>query len=94
MFYEYVKTHVEEAFGTHHRIEPENHVTEDDDVDLIQIPNIKRLISSSSCLDNLTTKGLYLLAMVVTGGSFNSEITRCKLKKGYQGFSFKCYKVC
>jgi len=35
MFYEYVKTHVEEAFGTHHRIEPENHVTEDDDVDLM-----------------------------------------------------------
>lgn len=81
MFYESVRTHVEEAFGMHH-IEQENHVTVDD-IDLIQIPNMKRLISS--CLDNLTTKGLYLLAMIVTGGSFKSEITRCKLKKVIKG---------
>ncbi|RDY12660.1 hypothetical protein CR513_02473, partial [Mucuna pruriens] len=77
MFYESVRTYVEDAFGAP-RIEHENHVPQDD-MDLFRIPNMKRLILS--CLDNLTTKGLYLLAMIVTGGSFKSEITRCKLKK-------------
>ena len=44
---------------------------------------LKRLISS--CLDNLTTKGLYLLAMIVTVGSVRSEKTRCNLKKIVKG---------
>ncbi|XP_027354034.1 uncharacterized protein LOC113864479 isoform X2 [Abrus precatorius] len=82
MFYESIRTHVEDAFGAH-CIERENHVPQDDDTHLMQMPNMKRLISS--CLDNLTTKGLYLLAMIVTGGSAKSEITRCKLKKIIKG---------
>ncbi|TKY67482.1 hypothetical protein E2542_SST10376 [Spatholobus suberectus] len=81
MFYESVRTHVEDAFGAH-RIEQENYAPQDD-MDLIRIPNMKRLISS--CLDNLNTKGLYFLSVIVTGGSFKSEMTRCKLKKTIKG---------
>ncbi|XP_061353788.1 uncharacterized protein LOC133298510 [Gastrolobium bilobum] len=81
IFYESVRTRVEGAFGKHH-IERENHVLQDD-IHLMHTPNIKRLISS--CLDKLTTKGLYLLAMIVTGGSVKSERTRCNLKKIIKG---------
>ncbi|KAK7264374.1 hypothetical protein RJT34_31982 [Clitoria ternatea] len=76
MFYHSVRAHVERNFGVH-RVERDAHVPQDD-MHLIQMPNVKKLISS--CLDNLTTKGLYHLAMIVTGGSFKSELTRCKLK--------------
>ncbi|ESW05694.1 hypothetical protein PHAVU_011G201600 [Phaseolus vulgaris] len=81
MFYESVKAHVEDALGAH-RFEQESDIPKGD-MDLIQTLNVKRLISP--LLDNLTTKGLYLLAMIVTGSSFNSEITRCKMKKVIKG---------
>ncbi|KAJ1410471.1 hypothetical protein SESBI_21972 [Sesbania bispinosa] len=74
IFYESVRTHVEGAFGAH-CIERENNIPLDD-MSLIQIPNMKRL--TLSCLDILTTKGLYNLAMIVMGGSVNSEITCAK----------------
>ncbi|WVY99066.1 hypothetical protein V8G54_031217 [Vigna mungo] len=77
MFYESVKTHLEDAVGEH-CFEQENDIPKGD-MDLIQTLNMKRLISP--LLDNLTTKGLYLLAMIVTGCSFKSEITRCKMKR-------------
>jgi len=77
MFYESVKTHLEDALGAH-RSEQENDIPKGD-MDFIQTLNLKRLISP--LLDNLTTKGLYLLAMIVTGSSFKSEITRCKMKR-------------
>ncbi|BAT96100.1 uncharacterized protein HKW66_Vig0184470 [Vigna angularis] len=77
MFYESVKTHLEDAVGEH-CFEQENDIPKGD-MDLIQTLNMKRLISP--LLDNLTTKGLYLLAMIVTGGSFKSEVTRCKMKR-------------
>ncbi|BAT81059.1 hypothetical protein VIGAN_03071400 [Vigna angularis var. angularis] len=77
MFYESVKTHLEDADGEH-CFEQENDIPMGD-MDLIQTVNMKRLISP--LLDNLTTKGLYLLAMIVTGSSFKSEITRCKMKR-------------
>ncbi|XP_014503842.1 uncharacterized protein LOC106764126 [Vigna radiata var. radiata] len=77
MFYESVKTHLEDADGEH-CFEQENDIPKGD-MDLIQTLNMKRLISP--LLDNLTTKGLYLLAMIVTGSSFKSEITRCKMKR-------------
>jgi len=81
MFYESVKAHVEDALGAH-RFEQESDIPKGD-MDLIQTLDVKRLISP--LLDNLTTKGLYLLAMIVTGSSFNSEITRCKMKKVIKG---------
>lgn len=76
-----MRTQVEGAFGACH-IERENLIPQDD-MDLTQIPNLKRL--TLSCLDNLTTKGLYLLAMIVGGGSVESEITRGNLKKYIKG---------
>ncbi|KAF1896992.1 hypothetical protein Lal_00034693 [Lupinus albus] len=79
IFYESVKTHVEGAFGGLDD-ERENHVPQDD-IYFIDIPsiNLKRLISS--CLNNLTNKGLYHLAMILNGGSVKSGITRSKLKR-------------
>lgn len=77
MFYESVKAYVEGATGACN-VESDNHILQDDKL-LIDIPNIKRLISS--CLNNMTTKGLYLLAMIITGDSAKLEKTRCKLKK-------------
>ncbi|KAL2328879.1 hypothetical protein Fmac_022306 [Flemingia macrophylla] len=81
IFHEAVRIRVEDAFGGH-RIKQEKQASHDD-MDLIQIPNMKRLISW--CLDNFTINGLYLLAKIVTGDSFNYEMTRCKLKKVIKG---------
>ncbi|CAI8616696.1 unnamed protein product [Vicia faba] len=77
MFYESVRTHVERAFGAHY-IERENSIPQDDK-DLNRIPDLNRLMLS--CLDNLTTKGLYLLAMIVSGDTAKYERTRGSLKK-------------
>ncbi|XP_058730059.1 uncharacterized protein LOC131602076 [Vicia villosa] len=77
MFYESVRTHVERAFGAHY-IERENSIPQDDK-DLNRIPNLNRLILS--CLDSLTTKGLYRLAMIVSGDTAKCERTRGSLKK-------------
>ncbi|XP_028799807.1 uncharacterized protein LOC114755099 [Neltuma alba] len=49
----------------------------------VGIPTIKRMIL---CLDEMTTRGLYLLAMTITGGSIKYEKTRCKLKKIVKSF--------
>lgn len=81
MFYESARAYVEGAFGACH-IERESQVLQDDML-LIDIPNIRRLMSSG--LDNMTTKGLYLLAIIITGGSVKFEKTRCKLKKIIKG---------
>ncbi|OIV95041.1 hypothetical protein TanjilG_10861 [Lupinus angustifolius] len=83
IFYESVRTHVEGAFGGHD-VERENHVPQDD-MHLIDIPNIKLKRLISSCLNNLTNKGLYHLAMILNGSSIKSEITRSKLKRVIKG---------
>lgn len=83
IFYESVRTRVEDAFGAR-RSERENSVPQGD-MHLVHIPNIKLKRLISSCLNNLTTKGLYLLAVILTGGSIKSEITRCNLKKIIKG---------
>ncbi|KAJ7947466.1 DNA double-strand break repair Rad50 ATPase [Quillaja saponaria] len=54
MFYEKVKTFVKEAFGACDE-EGENNVLQDD-MELFDVPNIKRMILS--CLDNLSIKGV------------------------------------
>ncbi|GAU47198.1 hypothetical protein TSUD_89070 [Trifolium subterraneum] len=81
LFYEEARTHVEHAFGAPY-VEGENCIPQDE-MDLIQIPNLKGLILS--CLDNLTTKGLYLLAMIVNGDAVKYERTRGNLKKIIKG---------
>ncbi|KAI4318292.1 hypothetical protein L6164_026079 [Bauhinia variegata] len=75
IFYKSVKAYIEGGFGA---IEREKHVVQEE-IQSIDVFSIKRIISS--CLDNLTTKGLYLLAMILTGDSVKFEKTRCKMKK-------------
>ncbi|CAL0303338.1 unnamed protein product [Lupinus luteus] len=55
-------------------------------MDFIDIPNIKLKRLISSCLNNLTNKALYRLAMILNGGSVKSEITRSKLKRIIKDF--------
>ncbi|XP_050235538.1 uncharacterized protein LOC126685655 isoform X1 [Mercurialis annua] len=76
IFFDDVKKHVEEAFGVSGEIE-----------DRI-IQENKRLFGRSdlrgillSCLDALTNKGLFFLAVFLRRGSINFEKTRPKLKK-------------
>lgn len=76
-----MRTHVEGALGAQ-SIERENHVPLDD-MHLTQVSDMKRLILS--CLNKLTTKGLHRLAMIVTGGSIESVITRGNLKMIIKG---------
>lgn len=75
MFYETIKACVEEAFGA---CNAEGNVMQDE-MKLFGTHNITRTIMS--CLDDLTNKGLYLLAMVLTGGSSKFEKTRWRMKK-------------
>lgn len=81
IFYESARTYVEGIFGECH-IEREFNVIQDEMLS-VDIAIIKRMIS---CLDMMTTKGLYLLAMIITGGSVKFEKTRCKLKKIVKSF--------
>ncbi len=76
IFYENVKTCVEEAFGA---CKVEVHNATQDDLKMFDTHKITRIISS--CLDELTTKGLYLLTLILTGGSVKFEKTRWKMKK-------------
>jgi hypothetical protein len=75
MFYETIKACIEEAFGA---CNAEGNVMQDE-MKLFGTRNITRTIMS--CLDDLTNKGLYLLAMVLTGGSAKFEKTRWRMKK-------------
>ncbi|KAL5576224.1 hypothetical protein UlMin_017923 [Ulmus minor] len=77
IFYENVKSRVEEAFGA---CRPEGRPQAlEDDIKLLDISSISRALLSS--LPHLTTKGLYLLAMALTGGSAEFEKTRWKMTK-------------
>lgn len=76
IFYENVKTCVEEAFGAR---KVEVHNATQADLKMFDTHKITRIISS--CLDELTTKGLYLLTLILTGGSVKFEKTRWKMKK-------------
>ncbi|EXB55180.1 hypothetical protein L484_018107 [Morus notabilis] len=75
IFYETVKSCVEEAFG----VRPETgHQVVLDDSQLPGVSEIPRTVSS--CIDNLATKGLYLLAKTLTGRT-DFEKTRPNMKK-------------
>ncbi|KAJ9189009.1 hypothetical protein P3X46_000352 [Hevea brasiliensis] len=77
IFYETVKRHVEQAFGVHIDEREDNTIQEDKVVS--GVSNLKRFLLS--CLDALTNKGLFLLAILLTRGSVNFEKTRPKMKK-------------
>ncbi|CAN8318244.1 unnamed protein product [Cochlearia groenlandica] len=72
IFYETVKSRVEEAFGFCNNAvqQKESNISTNDVVRELDVN-----------LDSLTNKGLYLIAMIVTGGSTSFEKTRCKLKE-------------
>ncbi|KAK9288207.1 hypothetical protein L1049_016656 [Liquidambar formosana] len=77
VFYETVKTCVEEAFGAC-SVGRRHHVVQDD-MQVSDMPNIARVLITR--LDDLTNKGLYLLAMMLTGGSAKFEKTCWRMKK-------------
>ncbi|KAK4285525.1 hypothetical protein QN277_002214 [Acacia crassicarpa] len=81
VFYESVRTYVGGVFGEHD-IEREFNVIQDEMLS-VDMSIIKRMIL---CLDKMTTRGLYLLAMIIAGGSVRFEKTRCKLKKIVKSF--------
>ncbi|PQQ02208.1 uncharacterized protein Pyn_34688 [Prunus yedoensis var. nudiflora] len=62
MFYETVKSSVDTAFGACD-IEGGNRVFQDD-MNLLDAPYVSGALSS--CLDDLTNKGLYLFAVILT----------------------------
>ncbi|MED6107870.1 hypothetical protein PIB30_018331 [Stylosanthes scabra] len=83
LFYDTVRDHVESAFGASGVVIDDD--LPQDNVHLIHMPEVKlkRLILLS--LDRLSTKGLYLLAMIVTDGSVKYEKTRHNLKQIIKG---------
>lgn len=87
IFYETVKTKVEETFGAH-KFESEESIIEDS-IQPFNIPNIKGIVVS--CLDALTNNGLYLIAMVLTGGSVSLDRTRSKMKKVIRESLANCF---
>lgn len=77
MFYETAKSCVQVAFGACN-VEGGNQVFQDN-ILLLDRNSISRALSS--CLDDLSNKGLHLLATTVAGGSVEFEKTRWKMKK-------------
>ncbi|KAJ4827373.1 hypothetical protein Tsubulata_014967 [Turnera subulata] len=76
VFYETVKRYVEEAFGAC-EADSDNNVLLNTG-QFFEINTVTRIVLS--CLDSLTNKGLYLIAMLLTRGSSNFEKTRKKMK--------------
>ncbi|KAF4346694.1 hypothetical protein F8388_024247 [Cannabis sativa] len=80
IFYDTVKSRVEEAFGVRPAVTRNDIEVDIDDLGFLHMPNnITKVILS--CIDNLTTKGLYLLAKILTQGRVEFEKTRWKMKK-------------
>ncbi|XP_021820474.1 uncharacterized protein LOC110762180 isoform X1 [Prunus avium] len=87
MFYETVKSSVDTAFGACD-IEGGNRVFQDD-MNLLDAPYVSGALSS--CLDDLTNKGLYLFAVILTGRSVKFEKTRWKMKRVIREFLPKVF---
>ncbi|KAL1191183.1 hypothetical protein V5N11_014246 [Cardamine amara subsp. amara] len=77
IFYETIKTRVEDAFGFCKNEEVCNAV-EQKESKFCTNDVIRKLALD---LDSLTNKGLYLVAMIITGGSTSLEKTRWKMKE-------------
>ncbi|XP_052115323.1 uncharacterized protein LOC107476748 isoform X1 [Arachis duranensis] len=83
LFYDTVRARVESAFGV-----SDVGIDDDillDDMHLINMPKVKLKRLILSVLDNLSTKGLYLLAKIVADGSVKCEKTRHNLKQTVKG---------
>ncbi|XP_022928420.1 uncharacterized protein LOC111435237 isoform X2 [Cucurbita moschata] len=81
VFYETVKTRVEEAFGALNVETSRLGIPVDQMLDTCKV---RKLILS--CLNDLSTNGLYLLAIIFTEDSVGLEKTRCKLKRVIKEF--------
>ncbi|KAK4258373.1 hypothetical protein QN277_007831 [Acacia crassicarpa] len=81
IFYESVRTYVEGLSGVCN-IEGEFDAIQDDMLS-VDMPSIKKLLS---CLDNMTIRGLYLLAEIISGDSVKLKRTRCELKRIVKSF--------
>ncbi|XP_023529626.1 uncharacterized protein LOC111792415 isoform X1 [Cucurbita pepo subsp. pepo] len=81
VFYETVKTRVEEAFGALNVETSRLGIPVDQMLDTCKV---RKLILS--CLNDLSTNGLYLLAVIFTEDSVRLEKTRCKLKRVIKEF--------
>ncbi|XP_062090061.1 uncharacterized protein LOC133796527 [Humulus lupulus] len=80
IFYDTVKSCVEEAFGVRPVVTGNEVEVDKDGLEFLHMPNnITKVILS--CVDNLTTKGLYLLAEILTEGRMEFVKTRWKMKK-------------
>ncbi|CAA7050478.1 unnamed protein product [Microthlaspi erraticum] len=79
IFYETIKSHVEEAFGFGKNEELSNTVQQQKETSFCSSDVVRKLDMN---LDSLTNKGLYLIAMLVTGGSTTTfDKTRWKMKE-------------
>ncbi|XP_031131069.1 uncharacterized protein LOC116032575 isoform X1 [Ipomoea triloba] len=76
--YENIRTFVEKTLGVHNA-ERNHHVTEDDEIQLFDSP--KNLKYITSLLDEMTNKGLFCFAEIVTNGSVNFLKTKKKMRK-------------
>ncbi|CAK9308899.1 unnamed protein product [Citrullus colocynthis] len=81
VFYETVKSRVEEAFGALNVETRHLGIRTDRKLDTCKV---RKLILS--CLNNLSTRGLYLLAIILTEDSIKLEKTRWKLKRAIKEF--------
>ncbi|CAL1354063.1 unnamed protein product [Linum trigynum] len=77
IFYDNVKTFVEQAYGAHH-VERQVKTTSQ----FLNVNNIEGILLS--CLDFLTSKGLYVVATFLTKGELKCEKTRNKMRKVIQ----------
>ncbi|XP_010528718.1 PREDICTED: uncharacterized protein LOC104805724 [Tarenaya hassleriana] len=88
IFYETVKSRVEEAFGIWDNEEVHNAVQQNKSS--VFANEVIRMLGMS--LDALSNKGLYLIAVIMTGGSVAFEKTRPKLKEAIRDFIAKDFR--
>ncbi|KFK37179.1 hypothetical protein AALP_AA4G224400 [Arabis alpina] len=77
IFYETVQSRVEEAFGLRENEEVGDDVQQNESK--LCTNDVVRELEMN--LDSLTNKGLYLIAMIITGGSTSFEKTRWRMKE-------------
>ncbi|KAK9205862.1 hypothetical protein WN943_016132 [Citrus x changshan-huyou] len=77
ILFENVKTCVEESFGAYST--GNEHIVTQDNMQLFDMRNIRTILIS--CLNTLTNKGLYHIAMMLTGGLVKFEKTRRQMKR-------------
>ncbi|KAG7559805.1 hypothetical protein ISN45_Aa05g013820 [Arabidopsis thaliana x Arabidopsis arenosa] len=74
IFYETIKSRVEEAFGFCKNEQVVCNEVQQKELKFCTLELVRKL-------DSLTNKGLYLIAMILTGGSTSFDKTRWKMKE-------------